>query len=163
MTEAVWSAIERCWSNEVCLPELIHRFWKLTCLILARYHAWLKQLDTGQAELLPDILADLSSLQSRAGTLPAEHVKNFLGTDEKRMAVVSAVLTESITDALKPLKDVQRQLLERLAVLAAEQAMDVVKAVQEIPRMYRHTNREVSMVLVFTFCPYANLVFVYLF
>jgi hypothetical protein len=29
-TEAVWGAIERCWSVEVYMPELGYRFWKLT-------------------------------------------------------------------------------------------------------------------------------------
>ena len=145
MTAIVWSAIERCWSYEVCLPELVHRFWKLTCLILARYHAWLKQLDTQQDSLIPDILADLSVLRSRTSSLPSEYVSKFLGTEEKRIAVLSAVLQESIADSLRPLNDIQQQFLERLAMTAAEHAMEIVRAVQEIPRLYRHTNRDVRL------------------
>ncbi|EDR11848.1 uncharacterized protein LACBIDRAFT_247029 [Laccaria bicolor S238N-H82] len=38
---AVWVAISACWSAEVYIPELAHRFWRLTLQILSRYKTWL--------------------------------------------------------------------------------------------------------------------------
>lgn len=38
---AVWVAITGCWSAEVFIPELCHRFWRLTLQILSRYRRWL--------------------------------------------------------------------------------------------------------------------------
>ncbi|KAF9816755.1 hypothetical protein IEO21_03917 [Rhodonia placenta] len=37
----VWDAINTCWSAEVYIPELSHRFWKLTLQLISRYKAWL--------------------------------------------------------------------------------------------------------------------------
>ncbi|KAK8385088.1 hypothetical protein O3P69_012114 [Scylla paramamosain] len=39
-TRTVWEAVVRCFSTEVFLLPLLHRFWKLTLLVLARYRTW---------------------------------------------------------------------------------------------------------------------------
>ncbi|XP_064110909.1 conserved oligomeric Golgi complex subunit 2-like [Macrobrachium nipponense] len=39
-TQVVWDSLLKCYSSEVFLPPLLHRFWKLTLLILARYRTW---------------------------------------------------------------------------------------------------------------------------
>ncbi|KAH9948954.1 COG complex component [Amylocystis lapponica] len=39
---AVWEAISTCWSAEVYIPELNHRFWKFTLQLLSRYKTWLE-------------------------------------------------------------------------------------------------------------------------
>ncbi|XP_063847246.1 LOW QUALITY PROTEIN: conserved oligomeric Golgi complex subunit 2-like [Scylla paramamosain] len=39
-TCTVWEAVVRCFSTEVFLLPLLHRFWKLTLLVLARYRTW---------------------------------------------------------------------------------------------------------------------------
>ncbi|KAJ7084431.1 COG complex component [Mycena belliarum] len=38
---AVWVAISACWSAEVFISELSHRFWRLTLQLLSRYKTWL--------------------------------------------------------------------------------------------------------------------------
>ncbi|EPT04594.1 hypothetical protein FOMPIDRAFT_1140249 [Fomitopsis schrenkii] len=38
----VWDAIQTCWSAPVYIPELSHRFWKLTLQLLSRYRTWLQ-------------------------------------------------------------------------------------------------------------------------
>ncbi|KAF7304565.1 Conserved oligomeric Golgi complex subunit 2-like [Mycena chlorophos] len=38
---AFWVAITACWSAEVFVPELSHRFWRLTLQFLSRYKTWL--------------------------------------------------------------------------------------------------------------------------
>ncbi|KAF8200776.1 oligomeric golgi complex component, COG2-domain-containing protein [Pholiota molesta] len=40
-SSAAWIAISACWSSEIYIPELSHRFWKLTLQILSRYKGWL--------------------------------------------------------------------------------------------------------------------------
>ncbi|KAI9507427.1 COG complex component [Russula earlei] len=39
---AVWSAITTCWDGNVYVPQLAHRFWKLTLQILSRYRTWIQ-------------------------------------------------------------------------------------------------------------------------
>ncbi|XP_076065748.1 conserved oligomeric Golgi complex subunit 2 [Oratosquilla oratoria] len=39
-TQTVWESLTRCYAAEVFLPPLLHRFWKLSLLILSRYRSW---------------------------------------------------------------------------------------------------------------------------
>ncbi|THH10657.1 hypothetical protein EW145_g1177 [Phellinidium pouzarii] len=39
---AIWNALCKCWSAEIYLPDLGHRFWRLTLQLLKRYRAWLE-------------------------------------------------------------------------------------------------------------------------
>ncbi|CDZ97124.1 cog complex component [Phaffia rhodozyma] len=41
---AVFRAIDRCWADEIFIPELSHRFWRLTLQILSRYRTWLNKV-----------------------------------------------------------------------------------------------------------------------
>ncbi|KIK01394.1 hypothetical protein K443DRAFT_98669 [Laccaria amethystina LaAM-08-1] len=51
---AVWVAISACWSAEVYIPELAHRFWRLTLQILSRYKTWLDTSVDFSHETLPN-------------------------------------------------------------------------------------------------------------
>ncbi|XP_060048011.1 conserved oligomeric Golgi complex subunit 2 isoform X2 [Erinaceus europaeus] len=39
-----WSSMQRCWSDEMFLPLLVHRLWRLTLQILARYSVFVNEL-----------------------------------------------------------------------------------------------------------------------
>ncbi|CAO2609426.1 Conserved oligomeric Golgi complex subunit 2 [Lemmus lemmus] len=39
-----WSSLEKCWSNEMFLPLLAHRLWRLTLQILARFSVFISEL-----------------------------------------------------------------------------------------------------------------------
>ncbi|THH02289.1 hypothetical protein EW026_g562 [Hermanssonia centrifuga] len=39
---AIWEAITSCWSAQLYIPELDHRFWKLTLQLISRYNSWLR-------------------------------------------------------------------------------------------------------------------------
>ncbi|TRM69862.1 oligomeric golgi complex component, COG2-domain-containing protein [Schizophyllum amplum] len=47
---AVWEAISACWSAEIYIPDLSHRFWRLTLQLLSRYKTWLDQALAGVDE-----------------------------------------------------------------------------------------------------------------
>uniref|UniRef100_D8QCD3 Conserved oligomeric Golgi complex subunit 2 n=1 Tax=Schizophyllum commune (strain H4-8 / FGSC 9210) TaxID=578458 RepID=D8QCD3_SCHCM len=47
---AVWEAISACWSAEIYIPDLSHRFWRLTLQLLSRYKTWLDQALAGADE-----------------------------------------------------------------------------------------------------------------
>ncbi|QRV79502.1 conserved oligomeric Golgi complex subunit 2 [Ceratobasidium sp. AG-Ba] len=38
---AIFTAIQTCWSTQVFVPELGHRFWRLTLQLLSRYRTWI--------------------------------------------------------------------------------------------------------------------------
>lgn len=75
---AVWTAISTCWSAEVYIPELSHRFWKFTlqvslrymsldnceinqckCQLLSRYKTWLDTSIIPPFEPTPKVVAAL--------------------------------------------------------------------------------------------------------
>ncbi|KAG8696086.1 hypothetical protein FRC08_007377 [Ceratobasidium sp. 394] len=89
---AIYSAIQTCWSTQVYVPELGHRFWRLTLQLLSRYRTWinatlpLKDAPSAQSDRVsalatggiprpstPDIAeqssSDEASLASLGGTL----------------------------------------------------------------------------------------------
>ncbi|KAI5481066.1 component of oligomeric golgi complex 2 [Pseudohyphozyma bogoriensis] len=43
-SEGVWKALQACWSDEVFLPELAGRFWRLTLQLISRYRTWLNSV-----------------------------------------------------------------------------------------------------------------------
>ncbi|XP_051935688.1 conserved oligomeric Golgi complex subunit 2 [Hippocampus zosterae] len=42
-TASLWSCLVRCWSDQVYLPPLAHRFWKLTLQLYSRYATFLNE------------------------------------------------------------------------------------------------------------------------
>ncbi|KAJ3856207.1 COG complex component [Lentinula lateritia] len=50
---SVWVALTACWSAEIYIPELSHRFWRLTLQLLSRYRVWLNEVvqDTNYGSL----------------------------------------------------------------------------------------------------------------
>lgn len=40
-SSAAWDAFRQCWASDVYLPELSHRFWRLSLQIVSRYATWL--------------------------------------------------------------------------------------------------------------------------
>jgi len=52
---AVWTAITTCWDRNIYVPQLAHRFWKLTLQILSRHRTWIQNsftsfpLDSGKS------------------------------------------------------------------------------------------------------------------
>ncbi|CAE6431299.1 unnamed protein product [Rhizoctonia solani] len=67
---AIYTAIKSCWSTQVYVPELGHRFWRLTLQLLSRYRTWmdtslpLKDIPTAQ----PDRVTTLATPGTRPGT-----------------------------------------------------------------------------------------------
>ncbi|KAI0267134.1 oligomeric golgi complex component, COG2-domain-containing protein [Gloeopeniophorella convolvens] len=41
-THAAWVAMTTCWDQNVFVPQLSHRFWKLTLQVLSRYRTWIE-------------------------------------------------------------------------------------------------------------------------
>ncbi|KAJ7497349.1 COG complex component [Mycena latifolia] len=75
---AVWVAISACWSAEVFISELSHRFWRLTLQLLSRYKTWLSN------SLMPD---------EKTNSMPTEKVAASAG---RSSTPVDSPSTESV-------------------------------------------------------------------
>ncbi|XP_075718578.1 conserved oligomeric Golgi complex subunit 2 [Rhinoderma darwinii] len=45
-TSVLWTCLTTCWSDQIYLPLLAHRFWKLTLQLLSRYCVFIKELSS---------------------------------------------------------------------------------------------------------------------
>lgn len=92
-SKVLWAAIQRCWHPGVCLTELIHRFWKLTLLLLARYCSWLRSLGLeDDVIVISSVLRDLAILIEKLPDIPRVMVTAFL-TDGELSGTVLPVLS----------------------------------------------------------------------
>uniref|UniRef100_A0A1L8DVS8 Conserved oligomeric Golgi complex subunit 2 n=1 Tax=Nyssomyia neivai TaxID=330878 RepID=A0A1L8DVS8_9DIPT len=144
------SCISQCWSDAVFLPQLFHRFWKLSLQIVARLFTWteevlgIKKWNTAEIsvrriDFLIILLTDSTKfmgklpglLQMATGKLPLDF-KEHTGDLKKCL--------EDTKEALK----VRIEKIEGavLAELVAESEQNI-RQITDIPRLYRKTNRDV--------------------
>ncbi|EJT49997.1 hypothetical protein A1Q1_00838 [Trichosporon asahii var. asahii CBS 2479] len=77
-SQAAWTAFQRCWARDIFLPELTHRFWRLSLQIVSRYGLWLSnQLinfkedeDDATLRFAASAISDSDLLLEKIATLP---------------------------------------------------------------------------------------------
>uniref|UniRef100_A0A131XXY3 Conserved oligomeric Golgi complex subunit 2 n=1 Tax=Ixodes ricinus TaxID=34613 RepID=A0A131XXY3_IXORI len=170
--QCLWAQLERCWHPEVFVAPLAHRFWKLTLQLLARHRHWLHQQAQGTQELVPvpppGPQGDKQGAAVPAGSFGdvppcSDLVLVLLHWDTQQLAAKLDMLLEDtvrpqleqagFTDIalLKGALEECRHSLEgtcptlsgRLVENVAAACCLHLKAVADIPRLYRRTNREV--------------------
>jgi len=67
-SEAVWRAIQACWSSDVYLKELTARFWRLTLQLVSRYRTWLNAMVPKYVVPSNGSSANLSALAAGGGS-----------------------------------------------------------------------------------------------
>lgn len=73
-TTTVFAAIQRCWAPEVFVFGLVHRFWKLTLQLLARYHSWLLSVLPEKHDHLGDFSTEKVTTSSIIFLLSVAHI-----------------------------------------------------------------------------------------
>ncbi|KAG0729859.1 Conserved oligomeric Golgi complex subunit 2 [Chionoecetes opilio] len=122
-TRTVWEACVRCFSREVFLLPLLHRFWKLLLLVLARYRTW---VTATTAKLKESSLTSQpqSKFEVPAGTNKRpDNLNPSDKTSHTSLEEMIGELSATITDSL---------------VTAASAPL---RMVADTPRLYRRTNR----------------------
>ena len=96
VSRVTWRAIVTCWDARVCLPELVHRFWKLSLLFISRYKSWLETLGDISVAYLSDIIADVVRFRRLISDLPGKYVQPVFATEETSFAAVHQILSGEI-------------------------------------------------------------------
>ncbi|KAF7782587.1 hypothetical protein Agabi119p4_1963 [Agaricus bisporus var. burnettii] len=76
-TKALWKAVAACWSPEILIPELSHRFWRLTLQLLSRYGSWLNSVYAIVADSNP-ALRLATSTSSEVSSIEAIAIEDVL-------------------------------------------------------------------------------------
>uniref|UniRef100_A0A673FYF1 Conserved oligomeric Golgi complex subunit 2 n=1 Tax=Sinocyclocheilus rhinocerous TaxID=307959 RepID=A0A673FYF1_9TELE len=163
VTEVLWSCVCRCWADQVYLPPLAHRFWKLMLQLISRYATFLTEVrhscsasstssrtsqdadsETGGPTVLSTkklvfIAADVDKLQGQIPDI-SEMIKAKLESiGFKNVAVVS----EALQDSSAALSSCIPTLNSRMTQHLTERSVRFLKNASEVPRLYRRTNKEV--------------------
>uniref|UniRef100_A0A672SQ82 Conserved oligomeric Golgi complex subunit 2 n=1 Tax=Sinocyclocheilus grahami TaxID=75366 RepID=A0A672SQ82_SINGR len=169
VTEVLWSCVCKCWTDQVYLPPLAHRFWKLTLQLISRYATFLTENSKDSVRPLPSsasstssrtsqdadsetggptvlstkklvfIAADVDKLQGQIPDI-SEMIKAKLESiGFKNVAVVS----EALQDSSAALSSCIPTLNSRMTQHLTERSVRFLKNASEVPRLYRRTNKEV--------------------
>nr|XP_006817460.1 PREDICTED: conserved oligomeric Golgi complex subunit 2-like [Saccoglossus kowalevskii] len=119
----LWQSLKSCWSDQVYISALCHRFWKLTLQLLSRCSIWLQEICEKE---LPELLSN--EIQPKLAAL------NF-----KNIAVIEEALNEGREALIVPIPAIINYVIKEIH----SQCVVHFKAVNDIPRLYRRTNREI--------------------
>ena len=157
-SRGVLRGLRQCWQEEVFLQPLLHRFWKMTLLILSRHRTWLtetvKSLQgnnftfkgtsklSSSVEMAIILISDLSVLGDEVQSLFSEAIANRLeyASEYHRNMVKNLLASES--EKLKPFVE---DLLEFVAKDVSGSMISALQPVTDTPRLYRRTNRCVNI------------------
>lgn len=73
-TSSLWNCLHQCWSSDIYLDPLTHRFWKLSLLLLSRYIQW--AIDAFNAVLCQEKPSGADPTSSNSIENPAERSVN---------------------------------------------------------------------------------------
>ncbi|KAH8306175.1 hypothetical protein KR018_003276 [Drosophila ironensis] len=150
---AAQEAMDRCWAEGVYLPEVFPKFYKLNVQIVLRLSRWVTDaiaVSKGSSfsrpytrhQLLIALHADIRKLDGHLPDLQRQIVQSVPA--EQRSKIFHDVLGKSmaaLADALGGhLASIQKTLVE---LLIGECETENVRQVNDLPRLYRKTNREV--------------------
>uniref|UniRef100_A0A672MUM9 Conserved oligomeric Golgi complex subunit 2 n=1 Tax=Sinocyclocheilus grahami TaxID=75366 RepID=A0A672MUM9_SINGR len=163
VTEVLWSCVCRCWADQVYLPPLAHRFWKLTLQLISRYTSFLTEVkhscsasstssrtsqdadsETGSPNVLSTkklvfIAADVDKLQGQIPDISEMINAKLESIGFKNFAIVS----EALQDSSASLSSCIPTLNSRMTQHLTERSIRFLKNASEVPRLYRRTNKEV--------------------
>ncbi|RCI01356.1 Conserved oligomeric Golgi complex subunit 2 [Rhizopus stolonifer] len=153
-TNAILNAVGQCWSDQVFLYGLSHRFWKLTLQLIKRYNGWaLGMIDYLNSEKTSATITKTAS-ESTEFLIILRHDINSL-TSKIKVQTNSLILPklpsniqdlplfkESIEDALSYLEEdmeskITTSITNRISLTNAEN----LKLVKSMTNQYRHSNK----------------------
>ncbi|XP_017141250.1 conserved oligomeric Golgi complex subunit 2 [Drosophila miranda] len=150
---AAKEAVTRCWAEGIYLPEVFPKFYKLNVQIVLRLSRWITDAiavskSSGFAksytrhQLLIALHADIRKLDAYLPELQQLIIQSV--PQQQRTKLFNDVLGQSIASLADTLgahlSSIQKTLVE---LLIGECETENVRQVNDLPRLYRKTNREV--------------------
>ncbi|KXN92456.1 Conserved oligomeric Golgi complex subunit 2 [Leucoagaricus sp. SymC.cos] len=107
---SLWKAVITCWNPEVLIPELSHRFWRLTLQLLSRYAAWLHSVyasigenTASRSAVSPSVPTEASSAETvAADELLLKQCAAIIGDLELLKSKINNLWQQEISVILPP-------------------------------------------------------------
>ncbi|KAN0091182.1 COG (conserved oligomeric Golgi) complex component, COG2 domain containing protein [Tylopilus felleus] len=114
--ESVWVAISSCWSAEIFIPDLAHRFWRLTLQLLSRYKTWLETA-LPQTEASTQVTSPTDKSRSSTPQASSEAVPENNAIDDllKQYAIILVDIKAITLQALRLWREEINSALPELA------------------------------------------------
>ncbi|XP_070578022.1 conserved oligomeric Golgi complex subunit 2-like isoform X2 [Ptychodera flava] len=164
-THTLWQCVTKCWADKIYLPALCHRFWKLTLQLLSRCSIWIQEIydkdmspeskkqtpglqheDAVPASppitlsQLISLISDLDQINAKLPDLLKDMMQPKLTKlNFKDFSVIEEALKEAQEAIVRLIPDITEYISSEIKVSCSVH----FKAVNDIPRLYRRTNREV--------------------
>nr|CAB3232539.1 conserved oligomeric Golgi complex subunit 2-like [Phallusia mammillata] len=150
-----WQSVQMCWSEDIFLPGLLHRFWKLTLQILSRYGTWVKMLHNNEVlnkspsstdmDKVSKSIAQISGLVIDLGTI-FDKVKQIYADKIEPLAKKqglkdTSILEDALLELLNNLTKYKEDFVNHMITLLSSLSVAYLKHTQDVPRLYRKTNR----------------------
>ncbi|XP_058840280.1 conserved oligomeric Golgi complex subunit 2 [Topomyia yanbarensis] len=149
----VLTCISNCWQDGIYLPQLFHRFLKLTLQLLSRTMTWIDNVvalnpiapqDSGQEQslrlkLLATLFSDITNLSKKIPQI----VSLILDKSPTNLELASPQLDELFFDNRSALTTKLNRLQTLIVQELVQNSAPYIKQVSDIPRLYRKTNRDV--------------------
>ncbi|CAF1098173.1 unnamed protein product [Adineta ricciae] len=146
ITSTIFQSMERCWQTTYFLEPLAHQFWKLTLQCLVRFRVWIEAFDvkTLDMKFLLNLYIDLKVFSQETQTFFHRTILSERLTSITSLSPnITTELTNIFNETLSVLTNKCRFNLKNLVVQQLiQRCNDTLQSVQDIPRMYRKTNRE---------------------
>ncbi|CAH1791000.1 unnamed protein product [Owenia fusiformis] len=171
-TDVLATCLRKCWQNDVFLIPLCHRFWKLTLQHLSRYATWIEEVKNDELNRKPVVpkakkpgvgeqvaepegppppppitMGQIVCLVTDAELICNQISEMFDEIMSPKLALIGChdnpLLTESLNESkvmiLAPLPVFNEYIVDDIT----NQCSVHLKLVNDIPRLYRKTNRDI--------------------
>uniref|UniRef100_A0A665U8A9 Conserved oligomeric Golgi complex subunit 2 n=1 Tax=Echeneis naucrates TaxID=173247 RepID=A0A665U8A9_ECHNA len=156
VSEVLWSCIVRCWSDNVYVLPLAHRFWKLTLQLYSRYAKFLDEVltKTPPTEVTKELTRPLpSSASSTSSRTSMEDGGSESGSpaslSTKQLVFIAADIhklqEQALADSQSCLSSSVPTLNARMTQHLTERCCRFLKSASEVPRLYRRTNKDLPV------------------
>ncbi|XP_015595629.1 conserved oligomeric Golgi complex subunit 2 isoform X2 [Cephus cinctus] len=158
-THITFDSLLRGWAEGVFLPQLLHRFWKLSLQICSRYKTWCRstltqnwpivtgmgKIDGNEAEcptrlqFLVCLYTDIEKFIKQLPTL-LEIVRIKLPNDKPS---IMRILEDCLKETCRNLEDCLPAVTDEVVKELLSQSAVHLKQVSDIPRLFRRTKRDI--------------------
>ncbi|KAG8931546.1 hypothetical protein FRC02_002534 [Tulasnella sp. 418] len=101
---AVYHAVQSCWSSEIYIPELGHRFWRLTLQILSRYNAFLEETLPKRQNVDNSLSTDPTYSESRVPT------PSLSGNSSQDSSAADEVMLKQFASTILDIRTLQQRV-----------------------------------------------------
>ncbi|KAG4065092.1 hypothetical protein HA402_007489 [Bradysia odoriphaga] len=142
-----FQCIQSCWSEGIYIKQIFIRFYKLTLQIISRLSVWIdecidiKDIDPemNRIEFYVSIHSDID----RMTNCLVEQAKTIIPLAPTEVAEHATTLRQNFLDSSKLLNERRDKIASRIVQEIAGRSVGNIKQVNDIPRLYRKTNRDI--------------------